>query len=144
MTNRPATSIPARVPRSCRSCAAWGGVCPGHNESAGKHRSTHTRHGDPWLQSALVEAGWAAVRTKDCYLAVRFWRIAKRRGQQRAAIATAHALLIIIWHMLTEGTVYTEIGVDYLARNDNPDRRRRHLINQLEHLGYQVELTPAA
>ena len=46
--------------------------------------------------------------------------------------------------MLTEGTVYTEIGVDYLARNDNPDRRRRHLINQLEHLGYQVELTPAA
>ena len=46
--------------------------------------------------------------------------------------------------MLSEGTVHTEIGVDYLARNDNPDRRRRHLINQLEHLGYQVELTLAA
>ena len=53
-------------------------------------------------------------------------------------------LLIIIWHMLNEGTVYTEIGVDYLANNDNPDRRRRHLVNQLEHLGYTVELTPAA
>ena len=46
--------------------------------------------------------------------------------------------------MLNDGTIYTEIGVDYLARNDNPDRRRRHLVNQLEQLGYQVELTPAA
>lgn len=124
--------------------ASWAGVCPGNNESAGTHRSTHTRHGDLWLQSALVEAAWAATRTKNCYLAVRFWRIAKRRGQQRAAMAIAHTLLIIIWHMLNEGTVYTEIGVEYLANNDNPDRRRRHLVNQLEHLGYTVELTPAA
>ena len=59
-------------------------------------------------------------------------------------MAIAHTILIIIWHMLNEGTVYTEIGVDYLASNDNPERRRRHLVNQLEHLGYQVELTPAA
>ena len=114
---------------------------PGNNESAGKHRSTHTRSGDPWLQSALVEAAWANIRSKNCYLAVRFWRLAKRRGQQRALIAVAHTLLVIIWHMLSEGTVYTEIGVDYLARNDNPDRRRRHLVKQLEQLGYQVELT---
>jgi transposase len=124
--------------------ASWAGVCPGNNESAGKHRSTHTRSGDPWLQSALVEAASANIRSKNSYLAVRFWRIAKRRGQQRALIAVAHTLLIIIWHMLNHGTVYTEIGVDYLARNDNPDRRRRHLVNQLQHLGYHVELTPAA
>jgi transposase len=124
--------------------ASWAGLCPGNNESAGKHRSTHTRSGDPWLQSALVEAAWAAVRTKNCYLAVRFWRIAKRRGQQRALVAIAHTILIIVWHMLTEGTVYTEIGTNYLARNDNPDRRRRHLVNQLEHLGYTVALSPAA
>ena len=96
------------------------------------------------MQSELVEAAWANIRSKNCYVAVRFWRIAKRRGQQRALIAVAHTLLVIIWHMLSEGTVYTEIGVDYLARNDNPDRRRRHLVKQLEQLGYQVDLTPAA
>ncbi len=84
------------------------------------------------------------MRTKDCYLAVWFWRIAIRRGQQRALIAIAHTLLVTCWHMLTEGTTYTELGVGYLASNDNPERRRRHLVNQLEHLGYQVELTPAA
>ena len=124
--------------------ASWAGLCPGNNESAGKHRSTHTRHGDQWLQSALVEAAWVAVRSKDTYLTVRFWRIAKRRGQQRALIAIAHTMLVIIWHMLNENVPYTDLGVDYLARNDNPDRRRRHLINQLEQLGYQVELHPAA
>lgn len=59
-------------------------------------------------------------------------------------MAIAHTLLIIIWHMLNDGTIYTEIGVDYLIRNDNPDRRRRHLIKQLQQLGYQVELSPAA
>ena len=124
--------------------ASRAGVCPGNNESAGRHRSTHTRSGNAWLQSALVEAAWSAIRSKDCYLAVRFWRIAKRRGQQRALIAIAHTMLVISWHMLNDGTVYTDLGVDYFARNDNPDRRRRHLINQLEHLGYQVKLTPAA
>ena len=124
--------------------ASWAGLCPGNNESAGKHRSTRTRAGDPWLQSALVEAAWSNIRSKNSYLAVRFWRIAKRRGQQRALVAIAHTLLVIIWHMLNDGTVYTELGADYLAHNDNPDRRRRHLVNQLEHLGYTVDLTPAA
>ena len=53
-------------------------------------------------------------------------------------------MLIICWHMLSEGTIYTDLGVDYLAHHNNPDRRRRHLINQLEHLGYHVKITPAA
>lgn len=124
--------------------ASWAGLCPGNNESAGKHRSTHTRSGNPWLSSALVEAAWTVTRSKDCYLAVRFWRIAKRRGQQRALIAVAHTILVICWHLLTEGATYTELGSDYLARNDQPDRRRRQLVDQLERLGYQVELSPAA
>jgi transposase len=124
--------------------ASWAGVCPGNNESAGKHRSTATRHDSPWLTSALVEAAWSAVRTKDCYLAVRYWRIAKRRGQQRALIAIAHTILVICWHLLTEETTYTELGPDYLAGHDRPDHRRKNLVRQLEQLGYQVELSPAA
>jgi len=124
--------------------ASWAGLCPGNNESAGKHRSTATRHGSPWLSSALVEAAWSAVRTKDCYLAVRFWRIAKRRGQQRALIAIAHTILVICWHILAEGATYTELGPDYLAGRDHPDHRRKNLVRQLEQLGYQVELSPAA
>ena len=124
--------------------ASWAGLCPGNNESAGKHKSTKTRSGNPWLTSALVEAAWSAVRTKDCYLGVRFRRIAKRRGDQRALIAIAHTILVICWHLLVDETTYTELGTDYLAGKDQPDRRRKHLIAQLEQLGYTVEVTPAA
>ncbi len=124
--------------------ASWAGLCPGNNESAGKHKSTTTRSGNPWLTSALVEAAWSAVRTKDCYLAVRFRRIAKRRGDQRALIAIAHTILVICWHLLVDETVYTELGTDYLAGKDQPDRRRRLLVAQLEQLGYSVQLTTAA
>ena len=124
--------------------ASWAGLCPGNNESAGKHKSTTTRSGNPWLTSALVEAAWSAVRTKDCYLAVRFRRIAKRRGDQRALIAIAHTILVICWHLLVDETTYTELGTDYLAGKDQPDRRRRLLVAQLEQLGYTVQLTTAA
>jgi transposase len=124
--------------------ASWAGLCPGNNESAGKHKPTSTRSGNPYLTSALVEAAWAAIRTKNCYLAVRFQRIRKRRGEQRALIAIAHTLLIICWHVLADDTVYNEIGTDYLAGRDQPERRRRHLVAQLEQLGYTVELAPVA
>lgn len=124
--------------------ASWAGLCPGNNESAGKHKSTKTRSGTPWLTSALVEAAWSAIRTKDCYLAVRFQRIRRRRGEQRALIAIAHTLLVICWHLLNDNTVYQELGTDYLASKDHPERRRRHLVSQLQKLGYDVELAPAA
>jgi transposase len=124
--------------------ASWAGVCPGNNESAGKHGSTSTRPGDQWLTSALAEAAWGAVRTKNCYLGVRFWRIARRRGQQRALIAVAHSILVICWHLLTENTTYQELGPDYLAGHDNPERRKRYLVHQLEQLGLKVSLEPAA
>ena len=84
------------------------------------------------------------MRTKDCYLAVRFQRIRKRRGEQRALITIAHTLLVICWHILADETIYNEIGTDYLAGHDQPERRRKHLVNQLEQLGYTVELAPVA
>ena len=51
---------------SQRHLPSWAGVCPGNNESAGKHRSRNTRSGDPWFESALVEAGGQPFRLKDC------------------------------------------------------------------------------
>jgi transposase len=124
--------------------ASWAGVCPGNNESAGKHRSGKTRKGDPWLESALVEAGWRASRLAGCSMQVRFWRIAKRRGTEKAVMAVAHHLLVVIWWVLHEHIPYNEMGPDYLARFDDPARRQRHLVHQLEQLGLTVTITPAA
>jgi transposase len=124
--------------------ASWAGLCPGNNESAGKRRSGKTRKGDPWLQSALVEAAWSAARTKNTSLQARFWRIAKRRGTEKAAVAVAHNLLIIIWWMLHQHVPYNELGADYLARRVDPQRRQRQLVHQLEQLGLKVTVQPAA
>jgi transposase len=124
--------------------ASWAGVCPGNNESAGKHRSGRTRHGDPWLQSALVEAAWSASRTRGTSMQSRFWRVAKRRGSERACMAVAHHLLIVIWHLHTDQATYSELGADYFERRDDPARRQRFLVKQLEALGHTVTLAPAA
>ena len=124
--------------------ASWAGMCPGNNESAGKHRSGRTRRGDAWLQSALVEAGWSASRSKNTSMQARFWRIAKRRGVEKATYALGHHLLVVIWWMLKEHVTYNEMGYDYLARRVDPERRQRQLIHQLEQLGLKVTLEPAA
>jgi transposase len=58
--------------------ASWAGVCPGNNESAGKRRSGRTNPASPWLTGALIQASWAAARSKDTWLSVRFWRLARR------------------------------------------------------------------
>src|SRR5206468_2197002 len=71
--------------------AAWAGLCPGNNESAGKHRPGHTRKGNKWLGAALVESAYAASRTKNTYLAAQYWRLAGRRGKKRAAVAVGHS-----------------------------------------------------
>lgn len=124
--------------------ASWAGMCPGNDESAGKRRSGKTRKGDPWLQSTLVEAAWAAARTRGTSMQTRFWRLAKRRGQKKAIYAVAHHLLIIMWWILHDHVPYSEMGDDYLQHRIDPVRRQKQLIRQLEQLGVTVTIQHAA
>lgn len=129
---------------SAQHLASWAGLCPGNNESAGKRKTGKTRKGDPWLQSALAEAAWSAARTRGTSMQARFWRIAKRRGQEKATIAVAHHLIVVIWWMLSEHVPYSEMGGNYLKRSVDPEKRQRYLIRELEQLGHRVTLEPAA
>jgi transposase len=52
--------------------ASWCGVCPGNNQSAGKQKSGRTNMASPWLTDALIQAAWAAARSKDTWLSARF------------------------------------------------------------------------
>lgn len=121
--------------------ASWAGVCPGNNESAGKRFSGKTRKGDPWLRRLLTQAAHAAARQKNCYLAAQFRRIAGRRGGKRAAMAVAHSILVIIYHLLSEGTTYKERGEIFFEERDRQAIEKR-LIRQLERLGNQVTIEP--
>jgi transposase len=122
--------------------ASWAGVCPGVNESAGKRHSSRCRAGDKWLRAALVEAAHAAARTKDTYLAATYARIAGRRGPKRAAVAVAHSILVIAYHLLDQHVAYTDLGADFLIRRHTADAHIRRLVTQLEKLGQKVTIEP--
>lgn len=124
--------------------ASWAGMCPGNNESAGKHRSGHTRRGSKWLRKALIEAAQSAGRTKNTYLAAQFAQIKARRGAQRAAVAVGHSILVIAWHLLSTGQPYDDLGGDYFDKRRNSAARQRRLVAQLEAMGHTVTLEPAA
>jgi transposase len=133
----------ARFP-SAGHLASWAGVCPGNNESAGKHSSGTTRPGDPWLKSVLGQAAIAACPSTDTYLAARYRRVMARRGRKRALVALQHSILIAIWHMFTNDTTYHDLGANYFVERAGKARATRRLIGQLNHLGYQVTLNPLA
>lgn len=119
--------------------AAWAAVCPGNDQSAGKRRSGKTAKGSPWLKRALVQAAWAASRTKGTYLAASYRRLAARRGRKRALLALAHTLLVIMYHLLKKGEDYRDLGGDYFERRDR-ERITRRLVRRLEGLGHKVTL----
>ena len=124
---------------SASHLASWAGVCPGNNRSAGKRKSGRTRRGNRWLRSALVVAARCAVRCTGTYLNAQYHRLAARRGDKRAVMAVAHSILVDIYYMLRNGTLYDDLGSDYFdKRTTNATIRRA--VQRIERLGYKVTL----
>jgi len=117
--------------------AAWAGVAPGNNESAGKCYSGTTRHGDRALTSALVQAAHAAARTRNTYLSAQYHRLAGRRGKKRAIVAVAHSILVISYHIIQRKEPYRDLGGDYFDQR-RPEATAKRLLIRLQHLGYDI------
>jgi len=122
--------------------ASWAGTTPGHNESAGHVKSTTTRPGNPYLQGALGAAAMACAQNPRTYLGARYRRIASRRGPQKANIAIQRSMLIAIWHMGCEGTLYDDPGGDYFTTL-HPERTKNRALRQLQDMGYTVTMNRA-
>jgi transposase len=122
--------------------AAWAGLCPGNRESAGKRLSGRTRRGNRYLRRALAQAAWAASRQKGCYLQTQFRRFMSRLGKKRTALAVAHTILVIAYHMIERNQDYRDLGSDYFDRQ-NPERTTRRLVRRLEKIGHIVKLEPS-
>lgn len=128
---------------SAAHASSWAGLAPGKNESAGKNRSGKVTPGNRHLKSMLVQSAHAVSRTNGNYLAAQFRRLAARRGKKRAAIAVAHSILVIAYHMLGDGTEYRDLGGDYFDKR-NKEMLQRGLVKRLEGLGLKVTLEPTA
>jgi transposase len=117
--------------------AAWAGVAPGNNESAGKRYSGTTRHGNKALNTILVQAAHAASHTRNTYLSAQYHRLAGRRGKKRAIVAVAHSILVIVYNMIQHHEPYHELGGDYFDKR-RPEASAKRLMKRLEQLGYDV------
>jgi transposase len=121
---------------------SWAGLCPRMDESAGKRRSTKIRKANPWLKTALVQCAWVAVR-KPGYLRAQYLRLKARRGPMKAIVAVAASMLVAVYAILRDGQTFRDLGADYFNRHDKA-RTVHRLTQKLQHLGYQVDLRPAA
>jgi transposase len=122
---------------------AWAGMCPGHNQSAGKRKSSRLRKGAPWLKTMLVQCAWAAKRKKNSYYKAQFHRLCARRGPQKAICAVAASILTAIYHIILRGTPYQDLGPDYFDHRSTEAKANR-LVAQLTKLGYAVQVQPLA
>jgi transposase len=121
---------------SAARLASWAGVCPGHDESAGKRRRGHTRNGNRDLRRVLEPCAWAARNTSMC-LGLTCRRLEARIGGTKAAMTVAHKLLVIVYHLLAEGTLYDEDRYHRLSPQQEEHQRRR-AEQALQALGYRV------
>ena len=95
-----------------KQLCCWAGLTPGNNESAGKKKSVKISRAGVYLKPALVQVAHAAVKDKrSSYYAVKYERIAKRRGKKRAIIAIARMILTAIYSILSNGEVWNPVDL---------------------------------
>lgn len=92
----------------------WAGLKPRNDQSAGRIKSRKITHGNKYLRKILVEAAWSAARTKDSRFMKMYQRLlARGKSKQKALIAVARKLLVLIWNMLSKKEAF------------NPEYKRR-------------------
>ena len=106
---------------------SWAGLCPSNKESAGKRMKGPLNRGNVWLRGIMGEVAWASIRKRATYFYAQFNRVARRRGRNKAAVAVAHSLLVVVYHVLKTGKPYLELGVDYFDQLDATRIERHHV-----------------
>lgn len=122
---------------------SWARLCPRLDESAGKVHSTRTMKGAVWIKQLMVQAAWAAIKTKDSYLRAQFLRLRARRGGKKAIVAVAASILSIVYYIIRDATPYRDLGPDHFFTHDR-SRAARRLIARLRQLGYNVSISEEA
>ena len=113
---------------SSKRLCCWAGLTPGNNESAGKKKSVRISHAGVYLKPALVQVAHAAVKDKhNPYYALKYERIAKRRGKKRAIIAIARMILTAIYSMLATGEIWNPVD---LFKVDMPEHLKEQQLQK--------------
>ena len=129
---------------SAAHLASWAKISPRTVQSGNKKVSGRTGRGNPYLKSALANAAVASART-DTFLGERYRRLVKRIGKGRALVALQRSILVIVYELLSDRTSrYHDLGAGYYVSRTDTEKKARNHIRQLQALGFQVTIAPAA
>jgi transposase len=104
-----------------------------------------TGKGTRYLRGALGQAAMTAART-DTRLGAMYWRIARKRGKQKAIVAVSRVICEIAWTPICDPSArYAELGPDY-HQPHSAVRQTQAKIREIERLnpGRKVILADAA
>jgi transposase len=87
---------------SAASLVGWAGLRPRNDESAGKIRSRKTLHGNRYLRKMIIEVSWSAALSNKSFLGKKYRQLSGRMKPQKALIAIARKLLVIIFNVLSK------------------------------------------
>jgi transposase len=123
---------------------SWAGLAPVARQSGPRSRKPKKGQGDAYLRGYCTQAATGAAGT-DTFLGERVRRLSRRLGGNKAKCAVARSILVIVWHLLADPSArFADLGPDWHERKGDRDRKIRAHVRQLQALGLDVTITPAA
>lgn len=123
---------------SDKHLCSWAGLTPANNESANKKKSIKCSKAGQYLKPLLVQCALAAVKSKkDPYYAIKYQRLAKRRGKKKAIIAIARMMLTSIYHMIQNNEEFHPDDYEAVVRPSKPVKVKLTFDNVLQFLREQ-------
>lgn len=123
---------------SAKHLCSWAGLTPANNESANKKKSTRCSKAGQYLKPLLIQCALAAVKSKkNPYYAIKYKRLAKRRGRKKAVIAIARMMLTGIYHMILNNEEWKPDDYEAIIHPSKPVKVALTLDNVIQFLGEQ-------
>lgn len=94
---------------SDQELASYAGLTPRIYQSGDRRIDKGLKHGDKLFNWILIQVTHAAVRTKKkTKLKTYYLKKLRKKGKQKAVVATARKMVEIMYCMLTRGETYRE------------------------------------
>jgi len=120
--------------------ASWCGRTPLDRQSGKRAGQARHKKGNKYVAAVVGETSVAAGKT-DTREGARHRRLSRRRGKNKAVVATGNTQLRVLRVLLSSpGTRYQDLGADYYERQREAARQVRHHVGKLGALGYEVTL----
>jgi len=116
--------------------ASWLTLCPNHKITGGKIFQRSTRKSSNRVRDVLCLCAQSLFNSRSA-LGAFSRRMRSRLGPEKAIIATAHKLALLIYRLLKFGKAYVDIGEDAYEKQYK-ERTVRNLARKAKELGFQL------